>query len=190
MEIETQQIELVKTQVSKALAAVEIIVIDSDENMLEAGDILKRVKTVGKMIKERKEAITKPLNESLKSIRALFSPFESDYEKAEEIISTKMLSYQKSQEAEAEKIRLENQTRLEDTSTSHDAHRYDDMKVVPEVIKKSVDFHTRTTKDFKIVDKTKLPFEYLIADEVAIRKAMHAGVQLQGVEYFDKKTIV
>lgn len=189
----TKEIELVKVQVSKALQAVESIVVNNDESMLEAGDMRKRVKTVGKMIKERKEAITKPINESLKSIRALFLPFESDYEKAEEIITSKMLSYQKSVDDERIRIEAENLKKIKEQGNAsivdHSAPKIQ-LEIAPEVIKKSEDFHTRTNKVFKVVDKSKLPIKFLIADEVAIRKAMYAGIQLEGVEYSEEKVIV
>jgi hypothetical protein len=186
----TQEIVLVKDQTNKALQAVESIIVDNDEKMLEAGDIRKRVKIVGKMIKEEKEKATKPLNESLKTIKGWFAPIEADYEKAESIISEKMLSYQKHQEQEAEKIKQQNKEILEDTSNSNSTERYDELKVVPEIIKKSEDFHTRKVRKFRIVDETKIPKEYFIVDEVKIRKAMMADIKIEGVEYYEEKIIV
>lgn len=186
----TKEIELVKEQSNKALDIANSLVVATDDEMLEAGNVLKRVKLVGKMIKERKEEITKPMNEALKSVRALFSSVEKIQEEAQEIVSEKMLQYQKEQAEVAEKIRKENEVKLDDPATANDPHRYDDLKVVPDVMKKSEDFHTRTNKVFKVVDKTKLPMEYLIADETAIRKAMYAGILLDGVEYSEEKIIV
>jgi len=188
--METQEIILVKDQTNKALQAVESIVVDSDEKMLEAGDIRKRVKTVGKMIKEEKEKATKPINETLKTIKGWFAPIEANYEKAESIISEKMLSYQREQEKKAEQVRLENQKKLANTENTNDPHRYDDMKVVPEVIKKSEDFHTRKVRKFRIIDESKIPKEYFVVDEVKIRKAMMADIQIEGVEYYEEKIIV
>ena len=79
---ETKELSVVKVQVTKAMAAANKVEIKTDEDMLEAGELRKKIKTVGKMLEAKKLEITKPINESLKSIRGLFKPLEDDNETA------------------------------------------------------------------------------------------------------------
>ena len=183
-----QEIAVVREQTDKAMLAVESLVVDNNESLIEAGNILKKVKQVGKMIKERKEEITKPMNEAIKSVRALFAPVEEKQAQAQKLVEDKMNTYNREQMAIAQKAHDENMAQLSDPNRT--ATSPIEIKPVPEVIKKTDDFHTRTTKVFKVVDKTKLPWEYLLADEVAIRKAMHAGIELAGVEYSTETKVI
>ena len=183
-----QEIEIVKEQTEKAMTVVENLVVDSNESLIEAGNILKRVKQVGKMIKERKEEITKPMNEAIKSVRALFAPVEEKQAQAQKLVEDKMNTYNNAQMALAQKAHEENQAKLNDPNRT--ANSEVKFTPEPEVVKKTDDFHTRTTKTFKVIDKTKLPWEYLLADEVAIRKAMHAGIELAGVEYSTETKVI
>lgn len=184
----SQEIEIVKVQVSKALAAAESIAIESDEDMLTAGEVRKRIKTVGKMLEEQKKSATDPINKSLKIIRGWFKPLEEDYEKAENIVSVKMLEYQDIQRQQREWAREENAEKTEIKKEHPDAKVHIDA--VPIVITKSENFHTRIVKKFRIVNVDLVPREFLIVDETAIRKLMMAGVTVSGVEYYEEKILV
>ncbi len=59
------------------------------EQVMDAADLLLDVKSIGEKITERKEKITKPMNEALKSVRSFFKKPESDYAKAEDILKEK-----------------------------------------------------------------------------------------------------
>lgn len=203
MEIQTKEIAVVKSQVSKAIKAAEEIVVKTDDQMLAAGDVRKKIKVVGKMIKDKKEAITKPLNDALKQVRELFRPLEDGYEQAESLIASKMLEYQKLVDAEKRRIEAEAQKKLDDAARDLEAGKITEkeaekiekkvetkLEKAPEVIKKSDSFHTRTVKKFRIVDEALIPREYLFVDEVKIRRAMLANVPVAGVEYYEDKTLV
>lgn len=203
MNIDTKELAVVKTQVTKAKSAAEVIVIKTDEQMLEAAEVRKKIKVVGKMIKEKKEAITKPINEALRNIRELFKPLEEGYEQAEGMIADKMLTYQRVVDEVRRKAEIEAQRKLEEAQKALDEGKITEKQVekieakveaklekAPEVITKSEDFHTRTIKKFKIVDENLIPREYLDISETKIRKAMMAGVVVAGVEYYEEKTLV
>lgn len=63
------------------------------EQVMDAADLLFDVKGIGEMITARKEEITKPMNEALKSARAFFKPFENQYTEAEKIVKDKVLGW-------------------------------------------------------------------------------------------------
>ena len=101
--MENTQIEVVKKQVGKALEVVQELSVITVEEYSRAVEVGTRIKEVSKEITKRKEEITKPMNEALKSARALFKPLEETLEQAESELKTKMLSYmQKKREEEAE----------------------------------------------------------------------------------------
>lgn len=67
--------------------------VNTFEQVMDAADVLYDVKRIGEQITERKEAITKPMNEALKSARALFKPWETQFADAEAIVKDKVLEY-------------------------------------------------------------------------------------------------
>jgi hypothetical protein len=58
-----------------------------------AADFLFYVKGTGERVTARKEEITRPMNEALKSARSLFKPIEEACAKAEQIAKEKLLTW-------------------------------------------------------------------------------------------------
>lgn len=202
MPVETKEIALVKNQVTKAVSAAELVKVTTDEEMLQAGELRKKIKTVGKMLSDKRLAITRPINESLKEIRDMFKPLEEDNERAETIVSNKMLAYQKQQDDKRKKIEAEALEKTKQAEkdlakgviTEKKAEQIIQKAEVKldsaTVVKHSNDFHTRTVKKFRIVDVKCIPRDLMIPDEVAIRKQMMAGLVVEGVEYYEENTLV
>lgn len=203
MEIKKSEITLVKTQASKAVATAEKIVVTNDEQMLEAGDVRKKIKQVGKMIDEKKKSITEPINAALKEVRELFRPIEDNCEQAEKIIAGKMLAYQSEQdrkrreaEEKAAKELEEQQAKLEAGKITEKQFEKTVAKVetklekAPEAITKSSSFHTRTVKKFRITNIDRIPRVFMVPNEVAIREEMRADRAIEGVEYYEEKVMV
>lgn len=192
MKVDTKELAVVKTQVSKAVTAATELTIKTEDDAKQATDILSRIKQVGKLIAEKKEAITKPLNEALRETRALFAPLEASYAEAEQTIKSKMIAYSDAV-AEANKkkeeqlvARVEKGTmKFETASTKIAEMKNPEAKV--EGQKGEVTF--RITKDFEIVDKTKIPLEYYELNLVAIRRAVQAGIDIPGVKVVERKIV-
>lgn len=202
-EIETKEISVVKRQVTMAMKEATDLFIDSKESMEMAGEVRKRIKQVGALIKARKEKITKPLNEALKSARDLFRPLEENHEEAEAIVGQKMITYQKQVDEERQGIEAEANTKkaeidrklAEGEITESSAKRSEksiEKKIgkAPEEVKKGESYHTRTIKKFRVIDRTKIPLEYMMVNEVAVRGAMLQDVVVPGIEYYLDKIIV
>ena len=201
--MDTKEIAVVRTQATKALTAASAVVITDDPSMLEAGEIRKKIKTVGKMIKEKKEEITKPLNEALKNVRAMFAPVEADCEQAAGVIESKMLDYQRKVARERVKIEQEAQKKLEEAQTKLEAGNLTErqmerveakveqkLEAAPEVISKSDAFHTRTVKKVEIFGMPERVDRYWVLDEVLVRKDALAGVVIEGVRVVEEKILV
>ena len=192
MDIENKEVSLVKQQATKALNAANELTIASQEDMVKATDILSKIKTVGKMIKERKEQITKPLNEALSSARDLFRPIEDDTSAAEKVIKTKMLTWQSAEDARAKKeedritARVEKGTMRADTA----AEKLQNIAPAPTAVQGKVGaVKTMIIKKYRVTDETKLPREYLMPNMPAITEALKAGTVIPGAEMYEEKVI-
>ena len=134
-----------------------------------------------------KEALTKPLNETLKGIRAKYKPTEDMLNESIASIRKEMTRYQtaliEKQRKEQEKIaeRVAKGTLKMETGLKK-------LESMPVVANKttteegSVKF--REVECFEVVDITKLQQEYILPNETAIRVAMKAGIKVDGVRYY------
>jgi hypothetical protein len=188
----------IKRQVTTAVNRANDILIDSQESLASAADILKAVKDAGKVVKTEKEKITKPLNESLKAARDLFRPIEDDLATGERIIKSKMVDYEAEIEAKraAEAAKLEARVEKGTMRTDTAMRKMDDLETVDSTVKGakgSVNF--REVRKVKIVDPTKIPLKYLANEKVidAIRAAVSTdvlnGTKVEGVEIVIEKVV-
>lgn len=199
----TKEIVVLEKKVSKLMQAVENQSISSNEEMMQAGELRKEIKTVAKTAKEEKEKATKPLNDVLKTIRDWFAPLEENCKKAIVIVESEMRKYQneidekrRKAEAEAQKIVDAAQKKLEEGKMTETAFEKTvekletKLETVPEVITKSEDFHTRVIKKVRIVDALLIPREYLVPDTVKINTAVKSGTIIPGCELYEEQTFV
>lgn len=200
------QIETEKQQVEKALQVVDALAITTKPEYEKAVEVGTRIKQVAKIITERKEQITKPLNESLKSVRALFKPLEDTLDKAEGELKTKMLAFREIErraEEEArkkaeEEIKKQQELLKKGEINSMEAGKKEieaKMEVEKLKVEKTVksDSGAKATEKFiteyVVVDKTKIPFVFLEPDMVKIKQAFKDGQPVPGVEE-RKKAII
>lgn len=188
----------IKRQVTTAVNRANDLAIDSPESLAQATDILKAVKDAGKVVKSRKEEITKPLNDALKSARDLFRPIEADLATGERIIKDKMLDYTNEVEAKraAEAAKLEARVERGTMRTDTAMRKMDDLETVDSTVKGakgSVNF--REVRKVKIVDPKAIPLKYLMNEKVidAIRAAVSTdvlnGTKVEGVEIVTEKVV-
>lgn len=187
----TKELAPIKAQVSKAINAANALEIKTADQMVEATDILGKIKTVGKMIKQKKESITKPLNEALRNARAFFAPIEGQWNEAELIVKRKMIAYQQAEQAKAAKKTEKIEEKVESGKMSFDKAAEKIEQVTPEktVEAKAGSVQFRTIKEVIIEDETKIPREYLVPDMVKIKKVALAGVSIAGVKVVDKQVV-
>lgn len=196
----TQQPNLtpVKRQVTTVSNKAGDLLVDSQESLAQATDVLSQIKTAAKGVKAQKELITKPLNESLKAARDLFRPLEDDLATAERCIKDKMLDYTNEVEAKAaaEAAKLEARVEKGTMRTDTAMRKMDELETVGSQVqgsKGSVQF--RIVRNVKIVDPTKIPLKYLTNEKVldAIRAAVRTdvlnGTKVEGVEIVEEKQV-
>lgn len=187
-----KELTVIRGQTIKALAAAEDISIKTDTDMEAAADVLSKIKKVGKLIKERKEAITRPMMESLNSTRDLFKPLEQSHASAESIIKTKMLAYQhevaEKNRIEQERLaaRVEKGTMKQETAGEKISNQQEVKKTAEGKIGKVT---TRKITKYRVVDESKLPREFLIPNMSKITEALKAGQEVPGAEGYQEDVI-
>jgi len=203
--MENTQIEVVKTQVSKALATVQSLSVVTKDEYEVAVEVGGKLKKVFKMVTERKEEITKPMNEALKSARALFKPMEETLEQAEKELKDKMLVYmaeERKKEADAQKKAEEEIAKQQELLKNKEITRDEASKATmnanaeakqAEVVKTvKTESGAKATEKFVleyiVTDKTKIPYNFLEPDMVKIKASFKAGLPVEGVE--ERKKVI
>lgn len=198
---DTKELVTLKGQVSKLdNQANEITITTPEENVL-AIELKAKLKDTGKQIKERKEAITKPLNESLKSIRALFAPLEDKFEKADSLVGRKLLDYKRKvdEEARAKEAKIaasfeKGNIKAETAERKIEEIQRTEKTVVTDHGK--VQFRKIRKVSFAIVDQllpetivTLAKGGYLIWDEVKARKDALAGIVVPATSIYEEEIV-
>lgn len=168
------------------------LAITSKDEMVKATTVLSNINKYVDSVKEQKDKLTKPINEALKNIKTMFKPLEESYEEAITIIRSKMTKYQTEETARVREEEAKIAARVKEgkgnltieTAVSKIAN-IERPDVSVEVGSGTVQFVA--TKKFEIVNKSKIPLEYMIPDEVSIRKAMKEGKELPGIRYFTEQ---
>jgi hypothetical protein len=212
--MEQQEIVVYKGQITKLENQAIEVTIASPEDNAKATELKGALKEKAKTLKARKEEITKPLNAALTSARALFAPLEDQIEAADTIIGRKLRAYKQKVEAEAraeaekiaakveaERRKIEEQLAARKITESKAEQKLDQslqkaeqkLESIPTIQKTT---HTaygqvqfRKIKKVRIVDAAALPREYLIPDEVLIRRDALAGKEIPGVEVYIEESV-
>lgn len=192
IELDQKELTIVKTQATKAVTTATELVIKDADGMRQATEILSKINQVGDMIKRRKEEITKPLNQALKSARDLFKPIELNKSNAEQIIKNKMINYQNEQDRLAREAEAKIEARVEKgTLKPETAIKKLEAVEAPEkkVEAKSGSVTFKTIQKVEITDETLIPREYLELNMVLIRRDALAGKEIPGVKIVEEKTV-
>jgi len=135
-------------------------------------------------LKDEKEELTKPINDSLKAIRLRYKPLEEPLEEAKEYLRGEQKRYQ----TEQVKIQMAEEARIAEKLSSGKIKKLETaVRKIGEidkpedlVIAESGTVNFRKEDVLRIVDKSKIPLEYLIPDEKAILAAFKAGKKVDG----------
>jgi hypothetical protein len=91
--MEDTTLKTYQEQMSNLLVLAGEMEVKDFHDVMEASDLLYQIKSQGEMIEEHRKSITQPINESLKAIRALFKNAETAYEKSEQLVKDKVLTW-------------------------------------------------------------------------------------------------
>lgn len=193
MELQNIEVSDIKKSLTVADTRISGLVITDQKGLEDAADILGRIKQMGKIIKERKEKITKPLNDALKSARELFAPLESRCADAEGIVKQKILAYhqevnRKAQEEEAKIAKKVEEGKLKFETGAKKIEAIE--RVENKVEGKTGTVQVRKIKKCEVVDAEKLPRKYLVPDMQLIKEdAIKNGIEIPGVRVYEEETL-
>jgi hypothetical protein len=133
------------------------ITVRTFEQAMDAADFLLDVKQLAERITARKEEITKPLNDGLKSARKLFKPLEEQCAEAETSVKDAILGFHQ-----------KHWKRGKETDNTINGLR---GKVT--VVERS---------QVNIIDASLIPPEFCSPDAAKVEHALKAGLQVPGAE--------
>lgn len=186
---------VVKKEVSSLQQQVDKLEITNADQMGIAAQMLSTLNKQADKVQAEKEKVTKPLLLALSAERSRWKPFEEVYEGLKNTLRTKMTKYQtettKVAEVAADKIagRVgEGKGKLKVETAVRKLGEIEKPDSI--VIAESGLVKFKTVKKFEVVNFAALPDVFKVANDVEIRKAMLAGVEVKGVRYFEEQVPV
>lgn len=210
----TQTMQLIPKETQQFCSAVDLEAdkfeaapVTTDLELAAAADALKIIKKRLDEMGDKRMAITRPLDESKKTVIELFRPFIEKLERAKRSLEGRMVTYQKQQEierarqqAELDRIAKEKEERLKNELADKAVNAIEEGK--PELANIYLDKAEKVTVKptnavafsrptgtafverwkFKVVDASKLPREFLKPDEDKIGKVVTALKNKQAAE--------
>ena len=170
--------------------AHEIVI--TKDTMSDAVEILSKLNQQLDKVTEEREKVTAPLNAALKAERARWKPHETALEGAITALRTAMTAYQTNarKEEEAAKLKLAERVAKGTLKVETAVKKLDNLETPDaKVFTESGTVSFTSVKKFELEDITKVPTEYLLLNEVAVRKAMKEGVELAGIRYFTEEVV-
>lgn len=192
VEVPEEELAEATREAKGALEVARELEIETQEDLELVSAWIKEAKGRGKLLKDRLEEITKPLNESLKSIRALFKPPIDACDKIEAELKAKVAAHIASQ-AERNQAAMEIASEAVEAGDTELAEQA--LATVTEIGNVDGISH-RTSWAFEIEDESKLPREWLVPDLKAIgaharaAKGDEAPAPIPGVKFSPKVTVV
>jgi hypothetical protein len=181
-------IAIIEKEISPALAKAQALEITNEKTITTAAELLSTLNIQLDKITAEKERVTKPLNEALKAERSRWKPIETVLDEAVTIIRKKMTVYQTAQKAEADAEEARIAARVKPGTGNLTAETA--VKKMEEIERPAVTVSAASgaikfvsVRVFEVMDLSLVPLDYHLANEVAIRKAMIAGIELPGVKY-------
>lgn len=190
--IESRDLAPLKAQISKLENQANALTITTPEEYGNAIDIVSKLKDTGSQIKEKKESITKPLNEALRNVRDIFKPVEIQFENAERIIKDKLLAYKRKsdEEARAKEAKIAAQAEKGTIKIETAEKKMDAIERVETTTRGKVgEVQIRKVKKVRITNESLIPRQYLVPDMVVIRRDALSGVPITGVEVYEEDLI-
>ena len=187
-------------------------IIQSDEDLGKASDLLKFIKTLFKKAEEERKSITDPINASVKILNAKFKTITDPLDKAEKDIKAKILAFELDKRRKAEEAARIEQARLATEQADRilndiEATIFDDVPEIdlstpepasldpfkaPAPIRGNYGSTTTLVKrwTFEVTDISKVPPEFLEVNLVAVREEIRKGIRtIEGIRIFETESV-
>lgn len=187
MKIEIQE-EQSLAVIKKEVVGVEDIKglkVNSQPTLEKAKEIRSFAKDVAKKIDAEEKKITKPLKEASDNAKALFKPYRERIESLVSYLDSQMLAYSNKLKKESEEKAKE----LEDKIVKGTISFEKAAEKIVKVEEKQDNINIRKIPKVRILDKSKVPLEFMEPDLVEIKRAFLAGTIVEGAELYYEETI-
>lgn len=153
------------TMATSARDSLRELPVSTPAQIALASELLVDVKGRYKVLEERLQEITKPLNAGLKSVRDLFRPPMDAYTEAENILKRKIADAHAAIAAENQRAMLAAQAALQSGDVRGAALATTTMQERVEV----PGVRTQEVLTYRVVDARLVPREFLMVDDRAVR---------------------
>lgn len=175
-----------------AMSQIGQFVIDSQLRYTQAGELLQFVKARWAELEEKRTSITKPLNEALRNVNALFSPVQGPLKQAELILKTKIGNFIVQQQQLQEQAMRQAAAAIQQSQPAIAAQAMAAMAPVTQVQGISV----KPEWDYEIVDPDAVPRNYCSPDHNKIKAALPNAIhhekltpQIPGIRFWIKGSV-
>jgi hypothetical protein len=160
--------------------------VKSHGDLLVAENLLTKLNQISDRIEEEKQKVLGPLNKARMAEINRWKPVIGYYESAIAHVRGQMTNYQTKQIAleKAKEQKIVSQMESGKIDTDKAVSKLEDIDRTEKRVGNTVFVEK---KNFEVMDVTMLPKEYILPNEVAIRKAMLEGKELPGVRYYTEQ---
>lgn len=183
-----KELTIINKEVSPIIQKAQSLVIKDTESMEQASDFRSKLKAEEKRLETDRLALTKPINDSLKAIRAKYAPAENIIATALEYLNKGLSDYQMSQMKALREAEERIANRIGEGSghlTIETASRKIG-ELAPIIAPTSTKF--RMDLVLEIVDKALIPIEYMEVKEGTVTRDLKAGKVVPGARLVEKLT--
>lgn len=187
-----KEVAVIEKKLTPVMRDAQDLEIVNERTMVEATTMLSTLNKIGDAMKIEKDKTLRPALDTVAAIRAFWEKPEGMYKNAIALIRGKMTTYQTAAKAtaDAEAAKLaarvgEGKGKLKVETAVRKMEEIE--KPIGSVATDAGMVKFKTVKKFEVMDLSMVPLKYHVADEVAIRKAMLAGIELTGVRYFEEE---
>lgn len=179
-----KELTVVKRKTTNIAKEVEAIDVSDNDAVKKAGTIIKEAK---KWLKGERDKYIAPAKEIIAQAKDQYDPFIKNVEDVEKKLKARVTEYVTEQNRIAEKERQRLADRVE-RGTMKAETAVDKMEKIEDPGKSVGGVTVRTIKKMRITDASLIPREFLVPDEVAIRKALLNGQEIPGAEIYEDQS--
>jgi Fe-S cluster biogenesis protein NfuA len=198
--IANEQVATMLKEATDAAAKAEVFTVNSHHDVELATNDLSIIAGIKKRITAKKKEYIDPLDELKRDITAAFAQLLDPILSADKALRSKVIAFQDAEEArrkEIERINAERQRLAEAEAklSGGEAEPVEKLPERPEINTTRSDMGTSGRMKiwkWRLVDKTKVPLDYLKLDEGAITKAVKASqgsMDIPGIEIYQESTL-
>jgi hypothetical protein len=182
-----ESLAIVRTE-TQSIPELKELRITGQPTLEKSAEGLKMIGKVSKIIKAEKEKNINPLKKVIENIKEFWAPFEKDLAEAENNLKSEQRKYSEKLKAkeEVEKARINEAFEKGEVSEKDIEKSGKKLEAIEE---KSSLIKTYTYTGVRIVDKAKVPLQYLDPNETEIKNALQSGIVVPGAELYTEERV-